>query len=150
MSRLQKYLLNEKYFGRVDKKYGEGSFEVFVNPSTKELKEVDNGDGVRFTADSKSKRVYVWDADKAIHNSVWDEESSISKGRDFNSASCDEVLHGTCELKGGKFHMDYSDEMEYQESRKDFDVESLLKTFNWVNKYIKIDGYLNSIRSNYE
>ena len=71
--RLKQYLLNEKYFGRCNIR--KHSFGIFVNPSNKEMKDIDSEE-LRFTADSKTKKVYVWDANEAIHNDVWDEASS--------------------------------------------------------------------------
>jgi len=140
MTRLKQYI-NEEYLTRLKRK-GQ-SFEVFVNPSVKEMKQVDEMDGVRFTADNKDKKVYVWDSFVAIHNDVWDLETG--KGRNFNRESCETVLHGECELKGGKYVMNFSDEIHYQMDNKTFYIRDIIKDFKWVNRYINIEDYLKKI-----
>jgi hypothetical protein len=139
--RLKQYM-NEEYLTRLN--YKGKSFEVFVNPSVKEIKQLDKMDGVRFTAILKDKKVYVWDSYVAIHNDVWDMETG--KGRNFNSASCEDALHGECEFKGGKYVMNFSDEIHYQLGiGKRFYIRDIIKDFKWVNRYINIEDYLKKI-----
>ena len=47
--------------------------DVFLNPSSKELREMgDNyAKSVRFIADSKKKAVYMFDGTKALHREMW-------------------------------------------------------------------------------
>jgi hypothetical protein len=143
MTRLKQYM-NEEYLRRIKNEYKD-SFEVFVNPSVKEIRQVDDKDGVRFTADNKTKNVYVWDAYASIHNDVWS-HNEINKGRNFNSTSCITVLHGECEFKGGKYVMNFSDEIHYQKGiGKEFYIRDIIKDFKWVNRYINIEGYLKHI-----
>jgi hypothetical protein len=147
MTRLKQYI-NEEYLKILKVKHIK--FEIFVNPSVKEMKEASVvSQEIRFTADNKDKKVYAWDALAAIHNDVWKIE--IGQGRNFTKASCDTVLHGQCQFKGGKFIMNYSDEIHYQKGRgRKFSISDLIEDFKWVNRYINIETYLNKImRKNY-
>ena len=71
MSRLQKYILNEKFF--MSKKlieHGKEKYiEIWVNPTKAKTKKI--AKDVRFIADSDSEKVYVWDAYIATHDFVW-------------------------------------------------------------------------------
>ena len=62
--RFEKYL-NEKYMTAV--KYAGDTYEVFVNPSKKELRELDS---IRGLIDTKTKKLYVWSAHINHHNMV--------------------------------------------------------------------------------
>ena len=127
ISRLQQYL-QEKYLTRMQKPYGSGSFEIFINPSTKEMREI--GGGLRFTADNVNQKLYVWD-----------EFSKINKGRDYYDVTCCDVIFGQAELKGGKWEMTYSDELTAGSERDSFD-EDVYDNSQWINKYIKVNKYL--------
>ncbi len=48
--------------------YGHQSFPVFTNPNKKEMFEV--GLWARYIIDFKLKKIYVWDANKSIHDWV--------------------------------------------------------------------------------
>jgi hypothetical protein len=68
--RLQKYL-NEKYIGTAT--YLRLSSDIFENPTRKEIREISKkGYGVRFIADSKTKKIYMGDGYNAFHNMIWD------------------------------------------------------------------------------
>jgi len=137
MSRLQKYL-NELW---VKNTYSRKKFEVLKNPSLKSMKSILSStiDVVRFIADNTNKKLYVWNSNEAIHNDVWN-NPQIKKGRDFDSASCDEILYGIAASKGNKFIMYDSNGI-----KTGIDIPTIIKKFKWVNKHIKIDKYLNSI-----
>lgn len=60
--------MNEEYFMRV-KNVGGQSTEVFVNPSSRDLKELDIK--LRYLVSAKSKRVYVWNAKDTLHYDVF-------------------------------------------------------------------------------
>lgn len=66
--RLEQYL-NEKFFNAT--KTHSGIFEVFENPSSKELKELMDSSpyGVRWVANFEQKKVYMWGTN-AIHDEI--------------------------------------------------------------------------------
>ena len=136
MSRLQRYL-NEEWIKVYRKK-----FEILENPSKEEIREIAGNNEVRFSADKSTKTLYVWDEGEAIHNDVWNK--FIGKGRDFDSTSFKEFIHGMAEFKRGKWMMISSDEFDNQafDTRAQFD--KLSKDFKWVNKYINIDDFLEN------
>jgi len=140
--RLEQYL-QEKYLTRMKGTYSSGSFEIFVNPSTKEMREIGGirGMGLRFTADNVNQKLYIWDADKAVHIDVWEEFSKINKGRDYYDVTCCDVIFGQAELKGGKWEMTYSDELTAGSERESFN-EDVYNNSQWINKYIKVNKYL--------
>lgn len=59
--RLEQYL-TEKYVNTI--KHSSSTYDMFVNPSKKEIAEIEsqsfNGEGFRFLADFKEKKVYIW------------------------------------------------------------------------------------------
>jgi hypothetical protein len=76
--RLQSYL-NEKFFDAM--KHNGDIFEIFVNPSKKELKEVIafSGHGYRFFIDFKKKNFYAW-SDVLFH------EPAMGKIKELDSS----------------------------------------------------------------
>jgi hypothetical protein len=134
--RLLKYI-NEEYLMRLTTVYGKNSYEVFINPSAKEMRELDTTSlGVRFLADSRDKTVYVWDADKAIHYEAWE----FIKPKDImkfgNLVEQLVLLPGNAEKVKGKYAMTRSDRINdrflYQK------MKAFKKKFKWVNKYIDL------------
>ena len=62
--------LSEEYFNTKNIR----GFDVVIykNPTLDEIKSLRAvNSGVRFIADAKSKKVYVWDANKSIHNDIF-------------------------------------------------------------------------------
>lgn len=128
--RLLKYL-TEKYLTRFKSQYEGGvSFEVFINPSQKELREFD---AVRFIANNETKKVYVWGAHYEIHAVIW-EKLGFSSSNIYNSK---DVLSGTTIKKGGKHETKYSDAMKKHHLSVDWE---------WVNKYIDVTKFIEKIR----
>lgn len=62
--------LSEEYFNT--KKVHGFDVPVYRNPTSDEVKSLKVMNvGVRFIADSKSRKVYIWDASKSIHNEIF-------------------------------------------------------------------------------
>jgi hypothetical protein len=61
---LEKWLLAYKNYDH--------TYEVFVNPSKKELAEISSGGNYRFIADGLKKNLYVFSVD-SFHKRTWDE-----------------------------------------------------------------------------
>lgn len=102
-----------------------GYTNIYVNPKQQELDEFE-GD-VRFMALSESKKVYVWDAEAALHYQIEEKlgiETSLSKD-----------LLGVAERKGKTWYIKESMSLDKMER---YFFEKFLKTdFSWAEKYIK-------------
>jgi len=142
MSRLQKYLdeawMNDRTTGK--------KFEILTIPPDKmrDIKDLKiHSEGIRFTADNKTKTLYVWDSYRANHSAVWDEV--IGKG--LRTYICDpntKVLQGGAAKKGGKWGMDRWDDYEDKFHSK---VKLIKKAFKWVERYIYLD-YMDEAEDN--
>lgn len=134
--RLEAYL-NEKYFKRIKGRYGT-SFEVFVNPTKKELMEAGAGDyGVRFIADNKYKKLYVWNALKLIHQEAWE-----SMGFSGHIIYKDDYMLGQARHIGSGRWLVRSNYEKRMQDQTDYDR---FKRFKWVQKYIDIKEFFNKI-----
>lgn len=134
--RLKQYL-TEKYFKRVKGRYGT-SFEVFVNPTKKELMEVGGGEyGIRFIADDEYKKLYVWNALKLIHQEAW--EAMGFKG---HIAYRDDYMLGQARHIGSGKWLVKSNYEKRMQKQTDYDR---FEKFKWVQKYIDIKGYFDKI-----
>uniref|UniRef100_A0A6M3K3V2 Uncharacterized protein n=1 Tax=viral metagenome TaxID=1070528 RepID=A0A6M3K3V2_9ZZZZ len=134
--------LNEKYFGR------KMDTEVFINPTIKEIMGIGSND-IRFVADNKKKKFYIWDAYKNIHVSIWDNVIGDSN-REFNDKT---LFTGIAKLKGGKMHMHMSDELEHDKNTTERSViQSLFENdWDWVDKYIiDFSIYIKKMRESYK
>lgn len=85
--RFNKYL-TEKYYNTFKNPYNrKKSFDVFINPTTKELKEVIDGSdqygqGYRYIVDTTKKKVYVFSLDM-VHETIFDADPSFPKFLDY-------------------------------------------------------------------
>lgn len=113
--RLYKHL-KEEYLTRVKSMIAR-STEVFVNPSKKELMEI--GQVIRFIADDKNKKVYVWDAVKAFHKQTW------RQIKDDSRSEIDPTLLLGTATRSGIIYKGYPQYTEYQDP----------KNFKWIRKY---------------
>jgi hypothetical protein len=131
-------IIQEEYLMSFILPYGEELVEVFKNPSKKELRDL--GPVVRFTADSRSKTVYAWDADKALHYDVCKQLKNVT----FRNVS---IFHGVAVKRGGKYILDSSDEFEWGKPLHLFlhDVEEL-DDIRWINKYIDVDPWIEKMK----
>lgn len=120
------------------------SFQVYTNPSFSELSEI--GPLVRFTADNKTKNVYVWDFNSGNHADV-----SIGLKLDDSVNSLD-FLKGAAEKQDNEtYEMVDSDFLQFFVGKlinkeKIFLSNLLNQNWNWVNDYIKVTGRLRSFR----
>jgi hypothetical protein len=108
--------MNEEYLMRVSSLLGK-SAEIFVNPSKKELR--DAGEAIRFIADNKNKKLYVWNATHAFHKETW---KSIKKD---NRLEIDTTLCLGTAVKRGAIYKGYPEYTDYQNP----------KDFMWIEKY---------------
>lgn len=129
--------MDESYETRV--KDAGKSYEVFSNPSFKEMKELSqNGLGIKFIADNKKKLVFVWDVYGPLHGPTWHQLNSADLSDDIYDGR---ILPGYARLIKGKAIMsslDGNSEFEFYVKEKEISVNDVLKKWRWVEKYIKI------------
>ena len=140
--RLQKFL-NEEYHGRVKPSHSIYSHEVFVNPSRKEMMSCKNYDQIKFIADGKIKKLYIWDPDTSMHKELWEKEFKRNYINDING---EVLLPGYAEQLGGKWIMEDVDGSYIVNSlirllEENNKLDQYVKTFDWVNKWIDIKKY---------
>ena len=140
-------LIREEYKTR--KKGIRGNYELFGSPiSMKDLQNAANGGEIRFIADLKGKKLWVWDAEADLHGDVWDETWNIGGDREAYDLMDDNALiWGVAEKKGNKWIMNSSHELEgmdgkshYDESNIDF--SKIIKNFKWLDRLINVSRWL--------
>lgn len=140
----------------------DSSVDIYVNPSSSDILELKKSTSyyVRFIADSKSKRLYVWNGESLLHSQV---AKHLSLDRRINSIP-DQTLIGTADIRSGKLYARYSDYLygmlkdlnSYKSDatpgsyiQKQLDYFSTLKDeFSWVTRYMDISEILNLISRN--
>lgn len=136
--KLDDYLgINEKY-AFMDKDSMGRPFEIFVNPSKKELNEITKTSNyIRFSAIHNKKRVYVWSADKEIHYHV---NKNIPEMRNVKFT---DTFSGVAKKKGQKYITIESDYFDHQ--KLSIREEILKKDWSWLNIYhIYMDSFIES------
>lgn len=92
--------LSEEWFKQLKRDYNNAPFDVYVNPGSSDFIDIykkDKRTRIRFLADNKTKKVYVWDAFLAIHPYVAKE-----LGISFNLYSCHDpnIITGEANISG--------------------------------------------------
>jgi hypothetical protein len=141
--------------------------EIFENPSRSEtltLLRTSKIRNIRFFADAKTRTVYAWDSDAAIHLEVWRhlglwKTAGISLVPLKNGA-CSHVLEGIAHREGSKCVMFASHALQIvvdvlqdktaprneKEQCQAYLEDFLSYDWSWVDKYIVATPYLNSLR----
>jgi hypothetical protein len=120
------------------------SLQVYTNPSFSELSEI--GSLVRFTADSRSKTVYVWDfnsghhADVSIGLKLDDPFNSF----DFFKGHAERNAVGSYEMVGSDFLQSFFGKLT--ERDKSFLYNLLKQKWDWVTNYIEVTRWIDSFR----
>jgi hypothetical protein len=133
--------------------------EVFANPDKKELR--DAGESIRFSANDCNKTVYVWGANLALHFEAR-AKAKLPKCGENLVYWWTGILEGVARSFGTEYVMSSSDcfsqgFMEYRDEkrmgRRDNSVAILYsladildRDWSWVNRYIKVDGWLDEIK----
>lgn len=126
--RLQQYILNERYV-----KIRYESVEVLENPSFRDMKSVSIE--LRFIAVDKTKTLYLWNSEIAIHNEIYERlRLGNALFSDIKNAS---VFVGVAKNKGSKYVVTSSDAIRVIKS---FD-QSYIDKWNWINEYIDINSF---------
>lgn len=113
-------MLNVRYSGE--------AFEIFVNPSSKDLKEI--GFRYRFLVDLETKKVYIFNHN-LLHDYAYNtlvKEGYIKRKHDYWNR--EDIIPGYAERKGAKAHVDRGTLDYVTLDHYDYD-------FKWVDKYIQ-------------
>ena len=138
--------LSEIYFDSVN--YSGRNIQVFVNPTLDDYKEL-NAKKVRFIADAKSKKIYVWNAYFAIHNAI---ASKIGLGSRMDV----DLFSGESDYYNNKLYMRDSSRLRNfvknfrQRNERPVERQYLINFFSqnwsWIEKYV--DGAIQYIDDN--
>jgi len=135
------YNINEKYYKRFEN-YGE-SFEIFKNPSVKELRELTKADSikkVRFFADNNTKTTWVWPWNGKNHNDMLKQNLSNVIKKDYNDPT---LFSGISDIRG---NVTRNDELEYRMRHSERDFVDILISIDWKwARPFKIAEYLEDI-----
>ena len=118
------------------------TFKVWTNPSCSELPEI--GPLVRFTADNQIKKIYVWEFNSGHHGDVSiglkleDPYNSL----DFLRGHAAKKDDGTYEMVGSDFLESFVGRLAGKE--KVFLTNFLNQSWDWVDSYIRVTGWLHS------
>jgi hypothetical protein len=139
-------ILLEDYLDSVN--YGGRNVQVFVNPTFDDYKEL-NAKKVRFIADAKSKKIYVWNAYFAIHNAIA-YKIGLEPRMDVD------LFSGESDYYNNKLYMKESSRLRgyvknvKQGNARPLEHQYLVNFFNqnwsWLDKYI--DGAVQYINDN--
>jgi hypothetical protein len=115
-----KQYLKEDYYGRYQSNLRKESFEVFVNPTRKEMKRL--GD-MRVFIDADKKKIYIWDVNAEIHPFI----------KQKLNIDDDKALPVTAEYRNTKMNILYSDLVVYD--NKKFIKIIKNNDFSWAYDY---------------
>jgi hypothetical protein len=142
--RLQRYL-NEKYYNTIVLNKStpalSGQFEVFVNPSKKELKEVTDEDGYRFTIDFRTQKVYVQGA-LSFHEDLFNSTPDLPKHKhywygDFRLHT--QIFTGNF-ARGTMIDSDVLGRYKKQEI-----IDLLEQDWSWVKRFLPADKIIDML-----
>ena len=135
--RLERYIryIREEWYTRMESYFKNNPYDIdiFVNPTKRDMKELVFD--CRFIADNKKKKLYVWDAWRAYHQDVAEKIFGS-----FDDTSDEKKLYGTAEQKGAKWKITSSDSYGGRPT-----PEEMMKKYKWMNKYIDINEFFNSL-----
>lgn len=125
------------------------NFEIFVNPSPKEIRDAADGKReIRFIADNKNHKLYVFNVN-LLHG--------IALGKIMRKDYGHHMIRGTAIIANGKWSMDSSDFIEglmYLTKGNDEAADKLKEILSfdtkWADKYIQISDYMNRVRKKLE
>lgn len=117
-------------------------FRVYTNPSFSELSEI--GPLVRFTADNKAQKVYVWNFNSGHHADVSGglKLNDSFDSLDFLKGHAGRTDDGTYEMVGSDFLQSFVGKLT--ERDKSFLYNLLNLNWAWVDDYIKISKWMSS------
>ena len=135
--------ISEDYLDSVNS--GGRNIQIFVNPTPDDYKEL-NAKKVRFIADAKNKKIYVWNAYFAIHNAI-----AYKIGLEPRMEV--DLFSGESDYYSNKLYMKESSRVRnYVKNRNDSSKEQKYLTnffsqnWSWLDKYV--DGAVQYVNDN--
>lgn len=136
--------------------------DIYVNPSSSDLIELKKSTTyyVRFIADSRNKKLYVWNGETLLHAQV---ARHLNLNRRIESIP-DQTLIGTADIRSGRLYARYSDYLysmlkdlnryksdatpgSYIQKQLNYFL-TLKDEFNWMIHYMDISEILNLVSRN--
>lgn len=111
--------------------------EIFKNPTLSELKDL--GQEIRFVAFSKTKELFVSDAE-LLHDQIY----SILRGKEFDVSN--PSISGLAAKKGSKYEVVQSNLISWLFVHTDFGYEKYIKTikkidWSWIDRYLGFSNW---------
>lgn len=126
----------DEFFGGSFQNYGQ-DVKYWINPSIPEMEKAlkeSSGEELRFVADNKTKKLYVWNAYQAIHAEV----AKVVFDKLYSDRNYGRYLKGVIAKEGSDLVA--RPEFTYGiELRKKFKYEPMLKKWKWITKKSDID-----------
>lgn len=122
-------------------------FTVYANPTENVFHIL--GDTIRFTADNRTKTVYMWPFSSGHH-------SDVSVGLKLkDSYSCPDVFRGAAVLDNGKYRFAASDFFssfrKYPgEDDRQFLIQVFSNDWSWVDEFIKLSPYIGDLEQRFD
>ena len=122
-------------------------FTVYANPTENVLHIL--GNRIRFTADNRSKTVYMWPFSSGHH-------ADVSIGLKLkDSYSCADVFRGAAVLENGEYRFVSSDFLssfrKYPgEDDRQFLIQMFSKDWSWVDEFIKLSPYIGDLEQRFD
>jgi len=123
-----------------------GGVEVYINPTTDDLKELRKADELRFTAEASTKNLFVWDASRCNHADMMDYLVKRKHVKSCNPriALNPKFFNGRAEILGKKLSIVDSDDFIF------FTVVQLKgkleKDWEWLLKYFTDIDLIHSLQ----
>lgn len=159
--------ISEDYIDSVVSDYSSLPTDIYCNPGSTDMKELyqkSSRHEVRFIADGKTSKVYVWNADTALHQTVAKKLGLLSKlgyDKPWTDSSVD-ILIGSGLVSGGSITMSSSNLLdpiiaiaakgqEYKNYENVKYMKRLIsKNWSWLRKYINYSAYFDRIKHSLE
>ena len=141
-------LLIEKYIGRARMGLGlNDGGEVFENPSNRELNDAGGSEKkVRFIADSKTKKLLVWNYKVGYHVDVWEDyiSDTIDANGPLNKFDC---LWGIAKKVKGTWIFYRSDAQGVVAGEQD--MSKHIKKYKWLRSNFDVTSWLKDSEFRY-
>jgi hypothetical protein len=129
----------EKFYDAIRQKLDRVDYEVFVNPSSKELKELQGTSryGVRFLINFKTKEIFFFSGDM-LHKTFMDNSPDCPRYREYTMSGkgLDYIFTGT--MLSNSYESDNINYF-YQENKYKKELKLLLaQDWSWLSKWINV------------
>jgi hypothetical protein len=123
-----------------------GGVEVYVNPTPDDIKALRNVDGIRFSAQNSTKRLFIWDAGKCNHQEMitYLVQRKHIKPLEPRIALNPDFFNGDADISGKKLSINDSDDFIF------FSIETLegrlKKNWDWLKPYFVNLNFIHNLQ----